>query len=126
MKSFLKYTLATITGIFLTTLILFFLIIVIVAAASSEKPVEVKSNSLLYIQLNDIIVDRAVDNPFYYLPIGFQTVREMGLNNILDNIKKAAKDDNITGIYMQLSSVNAGIGTTEEIRNALLDFKESV
>lgn len=125
MKSFLKYTLATITGIFLSTLVIFFLILIIIAAATSEKPAEVKSNSILYMKLNDRIVDRAVESPFDLIPTMLPSVREMGLIDILENIRKAEKDDNITGIYLQLTSINAGLGTCEEIRNALLDFKES-
>ncbi len=125
MRSFLKYTLATITGIFLSTLMIIFLLVIIIAASSSEKPAEVRPNSILYMKLNEIIVDRAVDNPFFFLPAGFRNIREMGLINILDNIRKAKKDDNINGIYLQLSAINAGVGTTEEIRNALIDFKES-
>ncbi len=125
MRSFLKYTLATITGIMLTTMIMVFLVIIIIAASSSEKPVEVKANTILYITLNDRIVERAVENPFDFIPTGMSRVREMGLNDILSNIEKAKKDNNINGIYLQLSAVNAGIASTEEIRNALIDFKES-
>jgi len=125
MRSFLKYTLATITGIFLSTLVLFFLILIMIAASSSEKPVETKPNTLLYMRLNDRIVDRAVESPFNFIPEEFLGVREMGLKDILDNLSKAKKDDKITGVYLQLSVINAGIGTCEEIRNALLDFKES-
>ncbi len=125
MKSFLKYTLATIVGIFLSTLLFFFLLILIISASSSEKPVEVKDNSILYLKLNDKIVDRTVDNPFDFLPTGLPMVREMGLNDILDCIKKAKRDDHISGIYLEMISLAAGYGSTEEIRNALLDFKES-
>ena len=125
MKSFLKYTLATVVGIFLSTLLFFFFLILIISAFSSEKPVEVKDNSILYIKLNDKIVDRTVDNPFDFLPKGLPMIREMGLNDILDCIKKAKKDDHISGIYLDMISLAAGYGSTEEIRNALLDFKES-
>jgi len=125
MKSFLKYTLATIVGIFLSTLLFFFFLILIISASSSEKPVEVKDNSILYIKLSNKIVDRTVDNPFDFLPTGLPMVREMGLNDILDCINKAKKDDHISGIYLEMISLAAGYGSTEEIRNALLDFKES-
>lgn len=125
MKSFLKYTLATIVGIFLSTLLFFFFLILIISATSSEKPVEVKDNSILYIKLNDKIVDRTVDNPFDFLPTGLPMVREIGLNDILDCINKAKKDDHISGIYLEVISLAAGYGSTEEIRNALIDFKES-
>jgi protease-4 len=125
MKNFLTYTLATITGIFLSTLLLFFLLFIVIAASSSEKPVEAKPNTILYLKLNERIVERSVDSPLFYLPTGFRSVREVGLNSILENIRKAKKDDNISGIYLELSAINAGIGSTEEIRNALLDFRES-
>ena len=125
MKNFLKYTLATIVGIFLSTLLFFFFLILIISASSSEKPVEVKDNTILYIKLNDRIVERTVDNPFDFLPTGLPMVRETGLNDILDCIKKAKKDDQIAGIYLEMVSLAAGYGSTEEIRNALLDFKES-
>ena len=112
-------------GIFLSTMLFFFLLILIISASTSEKPVEVKDHTILYLQLNDNIVDRTVENPFDFLPTGVPMVREMGLNDILDCIRKAKKDDQISGIYMEMTSLSAGYGSTEEIRNALLDFKES-
>ena len=49
----------------------------------------------------------------------------MGLNEILKNIEKASTDPNIDGIFLDMESVPAGIATEEEIRNKLLEFKES-
>jgi protease-4 len=43
----------------------------------------------------------------------------------LKNIEKASEDANIDGIFMDLTTVSAGIATIEEIRNALIKFKES-
>jgi protease-4 len=125
MKSFLKYTMATIVGIFLSTLLFLIFLILIISASSAEKPVEVKDNTILYIKLKDRIVDRTVDNPFDFLPTGLPMLREIGLNDILDCINKAKRDDRISGIYLEMISLSAGYGSTEEIRNALLDFKES-
>ena len=126
MKNFLKYTLATIVGIFVTTIMFFFLLIIIISASSQEKPVEVKSNTILYMKLNMNIVERTTDNPLsYLLSGGFGPPKEMGLNDILSNIENAKKDDNISGIFMELSIIPAGISTVEEIRDALIDFKES-
>jgi protease-4 len=125
MKNFLKYTLATMVGIFLSTMLFFILLILIISASTAEKPVEVKDNTILYLELNDKIVDRTVDNPFDFLPTGLPMVREVGLIDILDCIRKAKKDDHISGIYLEMMSLTAGYSSTEEIRNALLDFKES-
>lgn len=44
---------------------------------------------------------------------------------MLSNINKASKDTNICGIYLELTTLQAGIATVEEIRNALLDFKKT-
>ena len=99
MKSFLKYTAATIVGICLTTFLFFILMIIIIGASSTDKPVELRSNTLLFMELNNRIVERAVENPLDFLPAVFPFVREMGLNDILDNIEKAENDDNIAGIY---------------------------
>jgi protease-4 len=49
----------------------------------------------------------------------------MGLDDILNNIEKAKKDGNIKGIYLELSVIPSGISTIEEIRNKLLEFKET-
>jgi protease-4 len=75
MKNFLTYTLATFTGIFLSALLFFFLIIIIIAASTAEKPVDVKPNTILYVELKDRIVDRTVETPLYFLPTQFSIVR---------------------------------------------------
>lgn len=126
MKDFLKFLLATITGIVITTVMFFFLLLIIISASSRDKPVEAKPNSILHITLNEQIVERSADSPFNFLPSDeFAAMREMGLNDILNNIKKAKSDHNIVGIYLEPYYLNAGISTIEEIRNALIDFKES-
>ncbi len=126
MKSFFKYTLATILGIIISTFILFLFLIIIIAASSKEKPVEVKENTILVVKLNEQIVERTVDSPLNNFSYGpFTMTRAMGLNDILDNINKAKFDENISGIFMELTAIPAGIGTVEEIRNALIDYKES-
>lgn len=125
MKSFFKYTAATIVGICLTTFLFLILLIIIIGASSTEKPVELKSNTILYLDLNKRIVERTVDNPFDFLPSGIAFMQEIGLNDILANIRKAGKDENIAGIYLEMKALTAGFGAIEEIRNALIDFKES-
>jgi protease-4 len=47
-----------------------------------------------------------------------------GLNDILQNLEKAASDDKIKGILIENGLLPSGWGTTEEIRNALKKFRE--
>ncbi len=128
MKSFLKYTLATIVGVLISSLILFLIFLAIIGGiiASSGKEVTVKSNSILHIKLDKPIPERTSDNPFANFNFkNFKLTTTLGLKDIVDNIQKAKTDPNIKGIYLDLSMMLTGWGTIEEIRNALLDFKTS-
>lgn len=130
MKSFFKYVLATITGIIISFFLLFVLLVgvitVIISSAGGDKETVVADNSILHVTLRESITERTVPNPFEDLDIpGFDVLKTLGLSDILERIAAAKNDARITGIYLDLSSVNAGRATIEEIRNALLDFKES-
>lgn len=128
MKDFFKYLLATILGLFIGSFLLFIIFMGIIGGivSSSNKTVEVKENSLLYINFNKEIVDRASNNPFEGFNFtSFKPNTNLGLNEILKAIENAKDDPMIKGIYMEVDAVTAGAATIDEIRNALLDFKES-
>ncbi|MBW4890724.1 signal peptide peptidase SppA [Mucilaginibacter sp. HMF5004] len=125
MKQFFKFVFATIVGIVLTTVLFLIVCIGIIAAASGDKTVDVSSNSVLHIAFKLPIADRTPDNPLAGLNILGYDDKTIGLNDILANIKKAKTDDHIKGIFLDESYIQAGQATTEEIRNALIDFKTS-
>jgi len=126
MKNFLSSLLATITGLIIMTVLVFLIFMGIVAASTSKESVEVKENSLLVTKFNAQILDRANEDPFALLFSGnFMYDEVMGLNQILKDLDKAKTDENIEGIFMKLGAVSAGIATLGEIREAMLDFKES-
>lgn len=131
MKSFLKYTLATITGIVIVNIMMFFVFafIIGVIGSLSQKTVSVKENSILTIRLNGEILDRTSDNPLDNIDLFSLTPKKnLGMNKILGSIKNAAGDSRIIGIFLDLTDIQGNFGAlafTEEIRNALLQFKES-
>ncbi len=130
MKNFLKYLLATILGTFVVALIMFFIIVGSISAiiAKQEKSIEIKPNSILMLTLDQPIMDRKPSMPFKITPFrANKSFAEpvLGLTEILRNIDKAAKDEKINGICLDLSKLMTGYATVEEIRNALLKFKES-
>lgn len=126
MKQFFKFMFASMLGTFLlfilVTLISIGIIAAIVATASSEETVITK-NTVLHVKLNKDIADRSSKTKFVMGYAGPE--KTTGLNEILDNLKKAKKDDNISGIYLDLSNIPAGLSTVDEIRNGLIDFKTS-
>ena len=111
MKDFLKFTLATVTGIILSSIVLFIIGMVtlfgIVSTADTETIV--KKNSVMMLDLNGVLVERTQESPLGILSQLFSDdSNTYGLDYILSSIKKAKENENI-----------------KEIRNALLDFKES-
>ena len=128
MKNFLKYTLATITGIILSSILFFIILIAALSGmvASGEKPASISDKSVLVLKAGVPIPDRGNQNPFAGIDIVNRTFSPSpGLNEILKNIDKAAHDSKITGILIENGLVPPGWATTEEIRNALEKFKES-
>lgn len=131
MKSFLKYTLATIVGILIVNILMLFLFFGLVGALAtlSEKTVNIKDNSILTIKLEGEILDRTTDNPLENFNfITLTPKKNLGMNKILSSIKNAATDPRIQGIYLDLTDIQGNFGAlafTEEIRDALLKFKES-
>ena len=122
-SGFLRSTLSS----FLSMIFLFFLFIVFIYyLIPKEEVVVVKDNSVLKIEFKDPILDRTSENPFSDIDLlNSSTEGSVEFKDILDNIEKAKNDDKIKGIYLNFSSVNAGFSQIEEIRNKLLEFKES-
>lgn len=125
MKDFLKYTLATIVGLIACMVIVSVLGIVSIAgiAASAETTTTVNENSIFKLELKGTVTERMVDNPFATLMTEEQTA--LGLNDVLKSIKKAADNDYIKGIYLEAGGIIANPASIEEIRNALLRFKQT-
>jgi protease-4 len=120
--------LATVAGIIVASILLFLIIAGIFSAilASQDKPAEIAAKSVLQLTLDRPVHDRKSSLPvLVYNITSFRTNSQLGLNDILANIAKAEADPNITGIFLDLSGVDAGIATVEEIRNALLKFKKT-
>lgn len=129
MKQFFKFMFASFAGTFLTIIVVFLLFAGMIAsliALSGDEEVKVKNNSILHIAWKTQILDRASDNPFENFDFATMTSNKpVGLYDILNNIEKAGKDSRIDGIFLDMESLPAGMATSEEIRNKLLEFKET-
>ena len=125
MKDFLKYTLATIVGLLACTIIVTIISIVTVIgiATSAETTTIVSENSIFKLELKGTVTERMMDNPFAELLNEEQTA--LGLNDILASIEKASNNDYIKGIYLEAGGIVADPASTEEIRNALVRFKQT-
>ncbi|QDA59139.1 signal peptide peptidase SppA [Hymenobacter jejuensis] len=124
MRQFLKYVLATLTGLVLFAVVGFLVLFAVaISAAKSDKDVSVASNSVLEIKLNKPVSERESRDSFAAL---FSSQADnTGLDQLKATIRRAKNDDDIKGIFLNVELVQAGMASLEEIRDALLDFKKS-
>lgn len=110
----------------ITFLIIFVIVIANVVSYVKDADTELVPNSVLHIRLDKPIPERTVKTPLDNFNIsGFDENKTIGLNDILLNIKKAKNDTNINGIYLDVSFIPSSYSVINEVRNALIDFKES-
>ncbi len=125
-KRFLASCLGSVVGIgFLLFLILFG--IIGISSSSSISNIEkskIEENSVLDLNLDVAIRDRGPKTSVLELSLEISP-KAVGLNQILGSIIKAKKDNKIKGISLNSDFINAGWVQTQEIRDALKDFKDS-
>ena len=126
MKDFLKYVLATVTGIILLTVVMGILatISLVGVAASSASSTKVEENSVFVLNLTGVTEERSQDDPSSLL-FGDDDM-SLGLDEIIDAIHKAKDNEDIKGIYIEAGVFGADSpASLHAIREALLDFKKS-
>jgi protease IV len=107
--------------IFLTIL---FFVTMISGVIGEEKKVVVEDNSVLHLKLDVPISENEIENPFEGLPIpGAES--PLGLLPFKKAINNAKTDSKIEGIYLDLSIFMGGYGVAKEVRDALVDFRNS-
>lgn len=129
MKSFLKYTLATICGLVIFTFIAGLILLVSLAgmAVSSGGAVtQAKDNSVFVLKLDGYVQERTEEGSPLDVLLNSADMSMMGLDDIVASIRKAKTDDRIKGIYLEggMLSVDAP-ATAQQVRDALKDFKKS-
>jgi protease-4 len=126
MKNFLSSLLATLVGIIIMTVVFVLIFIGIVSASTAKEVPEVKENSIMLAKFSAPIADRSDDNPFTRFLTGNPMAETVtGLNQILKDLKRAAVDENIEGIFLNLRNVPSGFTTLSEVREGLAEFKKS-
>ena len=125
MKDFIKFTFASTVGVILAGIIFTILGIVSLAGmlASSDTETVVKENSIFFLDLDGALYERAEENPV--LELMGEEYKTYGLDEILASIQKAKDNENIKGIFLQPGIFSASYASLEEIRDALMNFKES-
>lgn len=126
-KVFLASLLAVVVGGIATTLFFIFAGVGMVASLGSTPELPTPANSVLYIDLNENIVDSPSASPLGVFNTETMTFESpVTLLGALTAIEKAATDPSIAGICIHQNGVGIiGGANLEELRQAILRFKES-
>jgi len=124
MRSFLKIFFATLVALTVFTLAIFFALSAIIGSATSPSRPSVGSNAVLVLDLDQAFDEQAkssplnnlFDNPANDIP---------GLYDMVRMIRYAKADSAIKGIYIKANNNANGYATSEELRQALIEFKKS-
>ena len=126
MKSFLKYTLASLLALILFTVVSTIITIVSFAGmmASDGMSASVKDNTILRINLSGALAEQTEDDPLSTF-MGGMSETVPGLQTLTEAIRKAKENDKVKGIYLENATLGGTPATIQELRQALVDFKES-
>lgn len=121
---FLSTLLASVLGTLLAfgILIFVFFLFIFTIALSSDSAPSVESGSVLTMDVSGSYPDVSADDPFLRLAMG-TTPRD--LNRFRTDLRKAASDNRIDALWLRMGGVSAAWATLEEMREALLQFRES-
>jgi len=130
MKGFLKTVFAS-----LVALVLFFVLLLVlvgVIITGQEAPRTLEDNTLLVLNLSVPITDKAPRQKFSDVLGNAVQKKEGGqqsLRTVVTAIRKAAKDDHISGLYLKGAVAREGYASgwaaLKEVREAIAEFRKS-
>ncbi len=131
MKNFLKIIAGSFIGSLLAILIGGFLMIGIISSiaslSSSTKPT-VPSSAVLVMDFKLPITEQGEESPFspdMLFSDAKLNLSSSSILNMLQTLDRAAADPSIKFLYMNLNQIQAGVTHIEELRAAILKFRES-
>lgn len=125
MKEFFKSLLASILGCSIVLGICFLIFFIVLAALSAKESYALKDNTVLALKLEGILSERVEEENPLLTMLNQNSEAQTGLDDIISSIKKAKENDKIKGIYINAGAFSASNASLKEIRDQLIDFKES-
>lgn len=133
MKNFWSTFLACLLALVVANMVIGVFLVMVLAGIGtlfSETVPDVQQKTVLRLDFAEPISDDPSRNPLSEMGfndlMSMRVARNYALIDVLKAIETAATDDRISGIYLNVSpNMGMGMATMEEIRDALLQFKES-
>ena len=113
----------SLTASIVVLLIIGTLIAVIIGSAIGSKPVySIKDKTVLHMTLEGEIGEMSKSD---LSPSTLSLINRVGLVDLLYGLEKAANDDRVSGLFIELDGAQCGYATATEIRNAINKFEET-
>jgi protease-4 len=123
MKPFWRSFWASTLALAIMGIVTVIVLVIMVSSMIGDDPFVHKDKTVLSMKLN---VVAELSSAEFNFGMGDPSVEyTLGIKEIKQTLNYAKSDDKIEGILLDMSNLSAGMASVEEIRNALLDFKES-
>jgi protease-4 len=124
MNTFFKVFFASLLALAVFSIISFFVVLGLISGITSSKDVSTGKKAVLMVDLTQNYPEIAVPNPLSAFG-GGENYNVPSLYEVVRLIEKAKTDSSIKGIYINCGGNANDFGANDEIRNAIIDFKES-
>ena len=124
MRSFFKIFFASLVSLIVFSLLVFFFIVVWVTSLMTSEKVRTSPKSVLVLDLSQHFEEQEVKSPLSSISDDPEADKP-GLYDVIRLIAKAKTDKDIAGIYITANGNGNGFASSDELRTALADFKQS-
>lgn len=124
MRSFFKSFFASLLAIIVFSLLVFLFVVIFVSGLTSSHTPKPGPKSVLVLDLSHHYREQVQENPLALFDDQGDD-ETPGVYDIVRLLRKAKTDKNISGLYIIAKPTPNGFATCNEIRNALVDFRQS-
>lgn len=134
LKNIVSSTIGTVIGLLVAGTILIFIFVGALIGGIFGAIDDMESDSfeivntdanVISLNLNSAIIERGGAEPISFNFGSFGAEAQLGLDQIINGLERAASDENVKGLLLSIDGVAAAPSTLEDIRGAILSFKES-
>ncbi len=122
MRSFFKFFFASFLALLVFSLVAFFIVVGIAGSLASKEKQKLSAKTVLELDLGISFNERVVKDPFSQIAGEGEVPTLYEMVRLIDHAKT---DDNISGIIIRANSNVNGFAASNELRNALIDFRSS-
>ena len=123
MRNFFKIFFASLLALVVFTLLAVFFLVAMVGGITSKDKPRVAAKSVIVLDLGQHYEEQVKQDPFSVFSGDDKDIP--GLYDVIRLLNKAKIDKNVSGIYIIANNNPNGFAASEELRNALKDFKTS-